>query len=1438
MLENSEDSNSYLRQNYYESNSNKTEKSEIKFLEIDSLKSVKTDKDSLNESLLRNINVLDTDILDKEKNKIAQDTFVIESSEMIPFKTSFETELASNNNNSKNYDFLNIIKTLEESVCYKLNEKNCREDNIEKKDEISYFLESNNDNEIKLTSKLENFQEINDLNSQKQDSFFNQAKTKKNYKDSITNNNRIKRSSNQYKNINFIKNKDILKPNSKQVIIDCKPQDALQINISSTSDELDQEKLRRNEPLKINENGDFNIIDIILENKYEKNFISSNKFDLDINDKINEKNYKNILANQIKNINSYNSFNNDNSSANLKNNENTNLPKINNINQIENNPISKREDNIKIIPSFFKFEDAEKSQCLQDYIHHTKDELDFFKNFNQKIKDFNTQKEISIKSPTMDINNVYDINFYNKEENKYFNFNQNRSIDISNNQSNYNNLANFLNKVNEIDSDYFHNNNEFLPIKNQLFLMNNNAKEKISELKIDDYKYLNYDKNINIENSDLIKNCPIFKNQINMKRVDKLNINSTPNENYIQNSFKEEINRNNIFIPKYEKDNLLAFSNLIQTFKTIDGEKNINVPFNNLEFANFSQMKEFRELSWNPSNQISNCFLNPNIENILSNKTPINFNINNLLEYIYLQIENKNSNFDDFTHYLYNNISKSRIMNSHENYTFDNIENIKEFMHFNFIRKYNENKSSLCNQPTNINTVLNADYKTPGNTFQSFQYTPNDKNKKKSQSENFNEINKKDDSIAHIPKNLKALKKNKSFIENKLNNRNYNDCKDKITSKVIPDYLNHNINTTQNFSFADEFNYAYNSSNIKKDICFKNNEKKFQNSLLEDNDKRVDEQFNGHESEFINNNPCNTQIVLNQLNKFSNENKCKKKNNNKNINKFNNDSTKNSIKGCLFKKINNSQENNDKEKSDSKSNFQICQRNYKNKFNQKTNEKNGKKNVCQKINNFNSQLSCENKNKKNTKLINFETTKKENEKDNIINIIDDSNEIYNKCQNVILDNREEQKKGFCNNEILVKNSLDSKSEINLLQNKRTRNSNLKKKNVSKITISNDINSRKTKEKEKGNINVNFTNPSNENKLNTNTFSTNDNINYKKLDMINFSNFEKTSNYSSKGNSVSSNKTDFGDKIRFRNKRLFEKFNEVQEENSCRIIDLRDSILEENQCNDKENALSVNSFNNGKSKKGKEKKNFGYTYYIDEAKNRKLRAQIQDFSNIYSEELENTLKIDSHKFMYNHFPEMYNKIENFFINIFNLKKKRENSYRKSNAVIDCNENLMNKIQKEYKKELKIKKLYFPFIDFSKTQDKLNRKNSNLESPENLKNENFNLIINNDNNFIFSNQTIQKNFEENNLINLKENIKTNLFPMQNNYVIEENNSLNIYDINKVDSLKNSKTSKKFKNNNFDLSLKKENEILNHKFNKLKNKESKLITGKNLFLSKNNT
>lgn len=114
------------------------------------------------------------------------------------------------------------------------------------------------------------------------------------------------------------------------------------------------------------------------------------------------------------------------------------------------------------------------------------------------------------------------------------------------------------------------------------------------------------------------------------------------------------------------------------------------------------------------------------------NNTSINFNLHTLLENIILPINNKNSNFEyDFSHYLYNNITKSRLMNSHKNYTLGNIENITEFLNFNLISNSNDNNLSFCNQAPLINNVINPDYKTPENNLQSFVNTQlNNKQKK------------------------------------------------------------------------------------------------------------------------------------------------------------------------------------------------------------------------------------------------------------------------------------------------------------------------------------------------------------------------------------------------------------------------------------------------------------------------------------------------------------------------------------------------------------------------------------------------------------------------------------------------------------------------------------------------------------------------------------
>ncbi len=91
-----------------------------------------------------------------------------------------------------------------------------------------------------------------------------------------------------------------------------------------------------------------------------------------------------------------------------------------------------------------------------------------------------------------------------------------------------------------------------------------------------------------------------------------------------------------------------------------------------------------------------------------------------------------------------------------------------------------------------------------------------------------------------------------------------------------------------------------------------------------------------------------------------------------------------------------------------------------------------------------------------------------------------------------------------------------------------------------------------------------------------------------------------------------------------------------------------------------------SLKNITKKKELEKQEFNCynEFYRDSDRNDNLKKDLEKYSVFYEEDLQNILKDKKHFFMNSHFPEMYNKKDNFYLNIKLLNKKR-----KTNALIN-------------------------------------------------------------------------------------------------------------------------------------------------------------------------
>lgn len=424
-------------------------------------------------------------------------------------------------------------------------------------------------------------------------------------------------------------------------------------------------------------------------------------------------------------------------------------------------------------------------------------------------------------------------------------------------------------------------------------------------------------------------------------------------------------------------------------------------------------------------------------------------------------------------------------------------------------------------------------------------------------------------------------------------------------------------------------------------------------------------------------------------------------------------------------------------------------------FNFKTNEKNGKKNSSRNENNRKSNLlsssNFKNQKKPRTQLvsnrIHFTLDELENSSMQNIDLNLSMDAIHNSCNNsnklIILKNNideknkesllltpQEEKK---RNVLLRSKKPQSMQENKLLENKRLRN-NIKKvhsDNTSKSQMINSSRKNKRFEKEENintqkkikfifdysnnsinNIDINYNN--NKNSNNTKTKHKDHKNRSKNNDCKVEVNCNNNGSCSAESNLASEKNFDF-EKILSKNMESNKSpINLCSADQSPIIVtnpnlhqnydkfpgdillteQLDDSLDQAKVSNFSENKMDLNS----KQKKSAKKKNEGHcSYFIDETKNKYIREQIQRYSKIYPEVLEKIVKVKEHKFMCDNFPEMYNKLDNFFLNIVFLNRKRESNKYLTGAKIDTIESFAEKIKLQKENKIEIKNIEIPYLE---------------------------------------------------------------------------------------------------------------------------------------------
>lgn len=198
------------------------------------------------------------------------------------------------------------------------------------------------------------------------------------------------------------------------------------------------------------------------------------------------------------------------------------------------------------------------------------------------------------------------------------------------------------------------------------------------------------------------------------------------------------------------------------------------------------------------------------------------------------------------------------------------------------------------------------------------------------------------------------------------------------------------------------------------------------------------------------------------------------------------------------------------------------------------------------------------------------------------------------------------------------------------------------------------------------------------------------ISKKKKSSFNKSSIAASSSHSSSSESYKAAISQQNKKLSLKSKKKAEKAKEKEKKILTRTSNLTSSEKAEEVEEEKENK-EFNCYNE---------------FYLDGERNVIFKKELEEYSQYYEEDLAETLKDEKHAFMHSHFPEMYLKKDNFFLNIKMLNKKRKTQALLNSAY----QRSRNYFRKHFNKKLN----YSDSVPVVKSESKFNDINSNINS----------------------------------------------------------------------------------------------------------------------------